>query len=203
MSSDLAPDSPTPSTLAPIAPGIELGGRYRLESVIGRGGMGRVWRAVDVRLGRHVAVKTLGWDVEGGVDRFRREILTLAKLNHGSIVKVHDAGEHGGTAFQVMELVEGPSLAEVLADGRLERDRAVSVATAVADGLAAAHEAGVMHRDVKPANILMCGDGVDGAAKLVDFGIARLVEATATVTMVARGGGGRRRGLTGRVARHF
>lgn len=172
----------TPPTPPLIGPGTQLAARYRLRSLIGRGGVGQVWQADDTRLDRRVAVKTLTHDVDEDVQRFEREVRTLATLNHPSIVTIHDAGEHDGTAYLVMELVEGASLADELADGPLDPDRAVRIAASVADGLAVAHTAGIIHRDVKPGNILL---DTDGTAKLADFGIARLAEAaTTTVTMV-------------------
>jgi serine/threonine-protein kinase len=149
--------------------------RYRLLSVLGRGGMATVWRAVDERLGRPVAVKLL--DEAGAADpaavrRFEQEAQTAARLNHPNIVAVHDAGHDRGRSYLVMELVEGTSLVAELNAGPLPVDRAVAVAAQVCDALGAAHAHGIVHRDVKPANILLTGDGT---AKVCDFGIARLI----------------------------
>ncbi|MEV6931491.1 protein kinase, partial [Dactylosporangium sp. NPDC051485] len=151
-----------------------LNDRYELRSVIGRGGMADVWLAVDRRLGRPVAVKMLHDD--GGADpslpeRFEREAHTAAQLSHPSIVAVYDVGVHDGTPYLVMELVQGHSLADELAAGPLDPRRAVRIAEQVCDALAAAHDAGVVHRDVKPANILISDEG---GVKVCDFGIARI-----------------------------
>lgn len=168
-------------TTAPIGPGTQLGGRYQLHTPIGRGGVGQVWEADDPRLQRRVAVKTIAHDADDQLRRFEREVRTLATLNHRSIVTIHDAGQHQGTAYLVMELVEGSSLADQLADSPLEANRAVAIAASIADALDVAHGAGIIHRDVKPGNILL---DADGTAKLADFGIARLAETSTTVTMV-------------------
>ncbi|GAA4243029.1 protein kinase domain-containing protein [Dactylosporangium darangshiense] len=151
-----------------------LSGRYELRSVIGRGGMAEVWLAVDGRLGRSVAVKILHH--EGGADpslpeRFEREAHTAARLSHANIVAVYDVGVDDGTPYLVMELIQGHSLADELAAGPLDPRRAVRIAEHVCDALAAAHDAGVVHRDVKPANILI---GDEGRVKVCDFGIARI-----------------------------
>jgi serine/threonine-protein kinase len=152
-----------------------LAGRYELRTVLGRGGTAQVWSAVDRRLGRTVAVKIL--DLGDAQDRsalarFDREARTAAMLTHPNIVAVHDVGAETGPPFIVMELVAGRSLAERLADGPLDVGAAVDIAMQVCDALAAAHDAGVVHRDVKPANILFTEDG---RAKVCDFGIARLL----------------------------
>ncbi|MGI5179505.1 protein kinase domain-containing protein [Dactylosporangium sp. CA-152071] len=153
-----------------------LNGRYELRSVIGRGGMADVWLAFDGRLDRPVAVKML--HDQGGADpsipeRFEREAHTAARLSHPSIVAVYDVGVDGVTPYLVMELVQGHSLADELARGPLDPRRAVRIAEQVCDALAAAHDAGVVHRDVKPANILI---GDEGRVKVCDFGIARITD---------------------------
>ncbi|WP_426509588.1 protein kinase domain-containing protein [Dactylosporangium sp. McL0621] len=157
-----------------------LNGRYELRSVIGRGGMAEVWLAVDGRLGRGVAVKMLHHD--GGADpslpeRFEREAHTAARLSHPNIVAVYDVGVDDRTPYLVMELVQGHSLADELAAGPLDPQRAVRIAEQVCDALAAAHDAGVVHRDVKPANILI---GDEGRVKVCDFGIARITDRAQT-----------------------
>ncbi|MEV8516223.1 protein kinase [Dactylosporangium sp. NPDC051484] len=166
-----------------------LSGRYELRSVIGRGGMAEVWQAVDGRLGRPVAVKLL--HDAGGADpslprRFEREARTVARLSHPNIVAVHDVGVDNGTPYLVMELVQGHSLADEIAAGPLEPQRAARLAEQVCDALAAAHDAGVVHRDVKPANILI---GDEDRVKVCDFGIARITDRaqtalTATATVI-------------------
>ncbi|MGI5246712.1 protein kinase domain-containing protein [Dactylosporangium sp. CA-139066] len=157
-----------------------LSGRYELRSVIGRGGMAEVWLAVDGRLGRSVAVKML--HAEGVADpslpeRFEREAHTAARLSHPNIVAVYDVGVDDGTPYLVMELIQGHSLADELAAGPLDPRRAVHIAEQVCDALAAAHDAGVIHRDVKPANILI---GDEGQVKVCDFGIARVTDRALT-----------------------
>ncbi|MFI8993367.1 serine/threonine-protein kinase [Streptomyces sp. NPDC053542] len=156
--------------------------RYRLLEVLGRGGMGEVWRAEDTTLGREVAVKLLleRTAVPQAVERFRQEARTAAALNHPHVLAVYDFGEdeYEDRCYLVMELVEGHSLRDALAerDGPLEIDEACRIAGQAAAGLAAAHRAGVVHRDIKPGNLLLSGDGV----KVADFGIARATGAAAS-----------------------
>ena len=152
-----------------------LQGRYELAEVIGRGGMGTVYRAFDLVLGRPVAIKTLSWLIAdqhpNSVARFEREARAAAALSHPGVVAVYDTGVEESTHFIVMELVAGRSLEAVLRDeAPLEPDRAVAIAAAVADALAAAHAAGIVHRDIKPANVMLAEDG---SVKVLDFGIAR------------------------------
>ncbi|MFI2211347.1 tetratricopeptide repeat protein [Streptomyces sp. NPDC020141] len=159
-------------------------GRYRLLDVIGRGGMGEVWRAVDESLGRHVAVKCLKpmapeRDATFTTvlrERFRREARVAAALQHRGVTVVHDFGEYEGVLYLVMELLEGHNLSQLLEEnsGRpLAVHEVVDIAEQVADALAYTHERGIVHRDLKPANIMRL---TDGAVKICDFGIARLGE---------------------------
>jgi serine/threonine protein kinase len=150
------------------------GGRYELGPVLGTGGMARVCRATDTVLGRPVAVKVFREDLdEDSAARVRTEMQTLASLSHPGLVGVHDAGIADGTqAYLVMELVEGPTLAACCLDGSLTPERVAEVGAQLADALAYVHSRGVVHRDVKPANILLSEAG----AKLADFGIARIVD---------------------------
>jgi serine/threonine-protein kinase len=158
--------------------GARLGDRYRLDARIATGGMGEVWRARDELLDRDVAVKLLKReyaDDAGFVERFRGEARHTAGLAHPGIAGVFDYGEAGGTSYLVMELVPGEPLSAVLArDGRLSPDRTLDVVTQAARALDAAHQGGVIHRDIKPGNILVCPDGT---VKLTDFGIARAADA--------------------------
>ncbi|WP_406079936.1 serine/threonine-protein kinase [Streptomyces zaomyceticus] len=157
-------------------------GRYRLHEVIGRGGMGEVWRATDEALGRGVAVKCLkplGPQQDPQVltvvrERFRREARVAAALQHRGITVVHDFGEYDGVLFLVMELLEGRNLSQLLAANAqhpLPVQDVVEIADQVADALAYTHGHGIVHRDLKPANIMRLRDGT---VKICDFGIARL-----------------------------
>jgi hypothetical protein len=169
---------------ARIEQGLELGGRYRLEEQIGAGGMGDVWRALDLRLRRQVAIKILPADLaadQSAVERFRREAETTAGLQHPGITVTFDIDEHRDAQetliFLVMELLTGRDLRTVLdqAPQGLPVELAVSLIAQAADALAAAHSRGIVHRDIKPANLFLLDDG---RVKLCDFGIARLGDAT-------------------------
>jgi serine/threonine protein kinase len=171
--------------------GTVLGGRYRLDELIATGGMGEVWRGHDELLGRTVAVKVMLPQLSrspGFVERFRGEARHTAALSHPGIATVYDYGESepaagsGATsAYLVMELVEGRSLAELLeSTGRLPADRTLDLVAQVSAALQAAHALGVVHRDVKPANLLV---RPDGTVVVTDFGIARSVGAAAGLTM--------------------
>jgi serine/threonine-protein kinase len=154
-----------------------LGGRYQLHAMLGRGGMAAVWAGVDTRLDRPIAVKVV--DAAAGADpamlqRLDREARTIARLAHPNIVAVYDVGVERDMPYLVMELVDGDDLQQRLAHGPLAVPEAVRVAAQVCDALEAAHRAGVVHRDVKPENILLTRTGV---AKVCDFGIARLQQA--------------------------
>ncbi|MGW1094180.1 WD40 repeat domain-containing serine/threonine protein kinase [Streptomyces sp. NPDC002455] len=163
--------------------GDRFAGRYRLDSPLGQGGMGEVWKAYDVELGRAVALKTmLAADAtDGPVRRFRREAAIGARLQHPGITVVHDVGVHENRLFIVMELLEGEDLAHVLArspDG-LTVAEAVGLVLQAAEALEAAHAREVVHRDLKPANLFL---QTGGRLKICDFGIARTAEATAGLT---------------------
>lgn len=155
--------------------GTVLSGRWELIALLGAGGMGEVWRAQHVSLGRQVAVKLLTVPSAANRARLAREARILAGLRHSSIVEVFDVGEHDATPYFVMEWVDGESLAQrVGRAGPLAPGRAVPLFLPVLDGLAAAHRAGIVHRDVKPDNVLVAPAAAGGERLvLIDFGIAR------------------------------
>jgi len=148
-------------------------GVYRIDAEIGRGGMGQVYRARDTALNRDVAIKVLPDGLADDPDRlmrFEREAQALAALNHPNIAHVYGLEKSGGTPAIVMELVEGPTLADRIAKGPIPLDEALLIARQIAEGLEAAHERGIIHRDLKPANIKVTDDGT---VKLLDFGLAK------------------------------
>ncbi len=156
------------------APESLLADRYRLKQLVGAGASGQVWRALDERLRREVAVKTVDLARHHGdpgiVARFQREVRTSAALHSPHVAAIYDSGQDEQIAFMVMELLSGPSLAALIsAEGPLDWDRGLGLATDIAAGLADAHAEGVIHRDLKPGNVVLH----DGVAKIVDFGIAR------------------------------
>jgi predicted esterase len=155
-----------------LTPGARLG-QYEILQPLGVGGMGEVHRARHLKLRRDVAIKVLPEELAadpGRLARFEREARTASALNHPNIVTIHDVAEHEGTTYIAMELVEGRTLREVIADGPLPIDQAVRLASQIAEGLAKAHAAGIVHRDIKPANVMVTGDGV---VKILDFGLAK------------------------------
>jgi serine/threonine-protein kinase len=163
-----------------VAPGRVLGGRYRLDQEIAHGGMATVWRGEDPLLARTIAVKTL--DPQLAADdalrvRFRREAIAAAAVAHPNIVATYDTGEDDGVAYIVMELVEGATLRQAIdLHGALPPARAADIGAQVADALAAAHSRGLIHRDVKPSNVLV---QLDGRVKVTDFGIAKAADQSA------------------------
>lgn len=166
--------------------GYAVGGRYRLDDLIGQGGMGRVWRGYDANLDRVVAVKEL--TIPEGVaaderavlvERAVREARVAARLRHDGVITVHDVVQDGGVPWIVMELVPGRSLAGEIADrGALPWRRAAEIGAMVADALGHAHGAGIVHRDLKPENVLLAGSRV----VIADFGIARVLESATHLT---------------------
>ena len=161
--------------LARLKPGAQLG-PYRIERRIGAGGMGEVYRALDTRLGRDVALKVLPAEVADDParrERFEFEAHTVAALNHPNIVAVFDVGDENGVSYMVTELVEGESLR----DAKFPLRKTLDIAVQITEGLAAAHAAGVTHRDLKPDNILLTRNG---RVKIVDFGLAKITNHSAT-----------------------
>jgi serine/threonine protein kinase len=165
--------------IASDKPGSLIGrqfGHYRIESLLGAGGMGEVYRAHDTKLGRDVALKVLpeafAHDAER-MARFAREAQVLASLNHPNIATIHGLEESGGVRALVMEVVEGPTLAERIGHRAMPLDEALPIAKQIAEGLEYAHEKGIVHRDLKPANVKLTADG---NVKILDFGLAKALD---------------------------
>ena len=156
-----------------------IGGRYRLDELLGRGGMSEVWCATDTELGRRVAIKLLAPEADHA--RFEREAKAVASLGHPNITQLYDYGEEGDRPYMVLEYLPGGTLEERLRehDGPLPDAEATGIAAQVAAGLAHAHGRGVVHRDLKPANVLFDDEG---RAKIADFGIARMAAGDGTLT---------------------
>ncbi len=178
--------------------GLDLIGRqigvYRVEALLGTGGMGEVYRARDTKLQRDVAIKVLPADVASDPERlvrFQREARVLASLNHPHIGAIHGFEESDGIAALVLELVEGPTLAERIEKGPVSMGDALKIARQIAEALDAAHEKGIIHRDLKPANIKLTADG---QVKVLDFGLAKFAHSSnqsseqATETLATRAG---------------
>ena len=165
-----APDFPLPEELTALLPA----GTYSVESLIGRGGMGAVYKGAQLRLQRPVAIKIMRRDQGRDHDfeqRFHREALAMAKLNHPNIVSVIDYGEAGPDyLYIVMELVDGADLMEVIRTGRMTQEMALRLLPQICDALQFAHDHGIIHRDIKPGNIMLTRDG---RIKVADFGLAK------------------------------
>ena len=171
-----------------VAPGTMIG-VYRVESLLGVGGMGEVYRARDTKLQRDVAIKVLPAVLAGDPDRlarFKREAHVLASLNHPNIATVHGFEDSNGVHAIAMELVEGPTLADRIARGPMPFDEALPIARQIAEALEAAHEQGIVHRDLKPANIKVRDDGT---VKVLDFGLAKIAEDVRPAGTSRAGGG--------------
>ncbi len=178
---------------AAFAPGaLILDGRFRIDTLLGGGGMGLVYRATQVSLGRTVAVKVLREDLNlqlGMAERFKREALLLSSVDHPAVVRVIEFGFHKNSACLVMEFVEGETLETRLRDGPLPVDRCLRILTQLAQGLAAIHAQGIVHRDLKPENVLLTiGLDFKEQARLLDFGIARLSDTDNPANNVTQAG---------------
>jgi serine/threonine protein kinase len=161
--------------------GMELDGHYRIEQRIGSGGFGTVYRATQLPLGNTVAIKIFkpipGQDAKRSMDRFKAEGLSAFKVNHPNAVRVLDFGiSMESVAYLVMEYLEGESLGDLLGGGAFDADTVAALLLPISDALAHAHEAGVIHRDVKPSNVVVCRDGDEETVKLIDFGIAKVLD---------------------------
>jgi serine/threonine-protein kinase len=176
----------TPSDQGRFLPGAILAGRYRILGLLGRGGMGEVYRADDIKLGRPVALKFLPPSLEQRPDRLERflnEARVALAVTHPNVCRVHDIGEFDGRHYISMEYIDGEDLASLLRRvGHLPQDRAVQIARQLCAGLAAAHAEGILHRDLKPANVMIDGRG---RAKITDFGLAGLAGAISGGEIVA------------------
>jgi hypothetical protein len=149
---------------------------YRIEGLIGQGGMGVVYRAHDVKLQRSVAIKVLPAELTADADRRKRFLLearTAARISHPAIAQVYDVDEHEGTIFIAMELVEGKTIRDLIQGRQLDLVGTVDIAVQVCAGLAKAHESGIVHRDIKPGNVIQTPDG---HVKILDFGLAKLLD---------------------------
>src|SRR6266480_3597079 len=184
-------DSPPPSTFsdkrsftsfdsiddARFVPGDILAGRYRIVGLLGKGGMGEVYRADDLKLGQPVALKFLPDHLlsdGAALARFHREVRVARQVSHKNVCRVYDIGEIDGRHFLSMEYIKGEELSSLLRRiGRLPQDKAIQLARQICAGLAAAHDTGVMHRDLKPANVMI---DEHGNARITDFGLAGLAE---------------------------
>ena len=166
----VAPSTPSSSR---FVPGAIVGGRYRLVALLGKGGMGEVYRADDLTLDQPVALKFLPAGVASDADRlaqFHAELRIARQVSHKNVCRLYDLGDHEGRRFLTMEYVDGEDLATLLRRiGRLPEDKAVDIARQLCAGIAAAHERGVLHRDLKPANVMIDGDG---NVRITDFGLA-------------------------------
>ncbi|HKV03999.1 MAG TPA: protein kinase [Candidatus Acidoferrales bacterium] len=167
-----------------LSAGVKLG-PYEIAGAIGAGGMGEVYRARDTKLGRNVAIKVLPEAFAGDADRmarFQREAKVLASLNHPNIASIYGLEDSGGTRALVMELVEGPTLADRIKAGPIPIDEALPIAKQICEALEFAHERGIVHRDLKPANVKVTADD---AVKILDFGLAKALEGDAASTDIA------------------
>src|SRR5271166_2924059 len=172
-----------------LTPGTKLG-PYQIQSPLGAGGMGEVYRATDTKLGRDVALKVLPAEMARDPERlgrFRREAKSLAQLDHPNIVTIYSVEECDGVHFLTMQLVEGQPLDRLIPEAGLQLAQIVEIASVLGDALAAAHEKGIVHRDLKPANVMVSNEG---RVKVLDFGLAKDIRAAnlsdATMTSDSR-----------------
>lgn len=179
----LSETQPPAAKLAPASMRERLSDRFELRQLLGEGGMGQVYQARDLKLGEQIAVKMLrsqGSANAEDVGRFKREIIAARRITHPNVIRIHDFGETEEETYISMELLQGGSLADRIAQGPIPLTEAVRISVGIAEGLAAAHAQEIIHRDLKPGNILFNAEGVP---KLVDFGIARLATQDSTQTL--------------------
>jgi serine/threonine-protein kinase len=174
---------PVTPTSTRFAPGAIVAGRYRLVALLGRGGMGEVYRADDLTLDQTVALKFLPEGIAGGdlrLAQFHNELRTARQVSHRNVCRLYDLGDADGRRFLTMEYVDGEDLASLLRRiGRIPQDKAIQIARQLCAGVAAAHERGVLHRDLKPANVML---RADGSLCLIDFGLAKANEMEVSLT---------------------
>src|ERR1700686_140508 len=164
-----------------LTPGTKFG-PYEIQSLLGAGGMGEVYRAVDTRLQRTVAIKVLPAHLSSNPElhaRFAQEAKSISSLQHPNICVVHDVGSWDGIDFMVMEYVAGQTLDKLIPPGGMATDQAIRYAVQIADALARAHAAGIVHRDLKPTNIMVDESGL---VKVLDFGLAKLADSAAAMS---------------------
>src|SRR5215471_6130812 len=174
-----------PREIMALSIGTQLGS-HEITAMLGKGGMGEVYRARDLKLKREVAIKILPEEFSRDADRvsrFQREAEVLASLNHPNIAAIHDLDEDSGTRYLVLELVEGDTLADRIARGPIPVEEALTVARQICEALEAAHERGVIHRDLKPANVKITSEG---KVKVLDFGLAKAMESNASNPTVSQ-----------------
>src|SRR6266851_5598958 len=175
----LASSSSRTSSNRRFLPGAMLSGRYRIVALLGRGGMGEVYRADDLVLGQQVALKFLPAPVArspSAVERFRNEVRLARRVSHPNVCRVYDLGEAGGELFLSMEYVDGEDLGSLMRRiGRVHIDKALEIARKLCAGLAAVHQKGVLHRDLKPSNVML---DARGQVLLTDFGLAGIADQT-------------------------
>ncbi|MBU0665681.1 MAG: serine/threonine protein kinase, partial [Proteobacteria bacterium] len=171
----------------PVGPGVLVAGRYRVEKMLGQGGMGAVYRAFDLELSEPVALKVLtgASHSEASLARFRQELKLSRRLSHRNIVRVHDIGLHAGQYFISMELLQGADLRRHLEARALPRGIGIDLMVQATEGLQAAHDLGVVHRDIKPENLFVT---LETVVKVMDFGIARAVQAPGMTMAGVMGG---------------
>src|SRR5499433_4051693 len=158
-------------------------GSLEITALIGRGGMGEVYRARDLKLKREVAIKILPEEFSRDLDRisrFQREAEVLAALNHPNIAAIYDLQEANGSRYLVLELVDGETLADRIARGPIPVEEALDIAKNICEALEAAHEKGIIHRDLKPANVKITPDG---KVKVLDFGLAKAMDNNPATTL--------------------